>query len=234
MALSSIIFDLDGVVLDTEYRVSDITAQLAQQAGYTVSPSEVFVRYAGLSSKEKFLAIAAQNNKPLGDDVLQTLIAGHRKGKSGLYTNPNLRVIPNIEAVLNGARERGVQVSIASSNGTNDSKAGLETVRLRHRFMDNVYGSDLVGGRKKPDPAVYHFAINAKDIEVSKLMIVEDSVAGVTAAAQTGAFVCAYLDPRLGEGPAVDQRANALAQAGVSVIVRDMKHLVPVIKELSY
>jgi beta-phosphoglucomutase-like phosphatase (HAD superfamily) len=236
MTLSHALFDLDGVVFDTEYAVSEITANLATAAGYPISAAVVFAKYAGLSSKDKFESIACESKQLVPGDVLAGLVSGHRTGKSGLYTNPDLSMIPYIQEVFQATQEKAIKISIGSSNTSVDSINALKTAQIYHLFADNVYGSDMVGGRKKPDPAIYDYAILTQGIDPSKLMIVEDSEAGITAAvaAAKEAFVCGYLDPRLGEGEIAKQKWSLMHEAGANIIVRDMRHLALVIEQLSY
>lgn len=222
---SALIYDLDGTVLDTEFEVSRITASIAHEKGCSASAEDVFINLAGLPSRDKFMALAKQSNITLDDATLTQMSGEHEARKAALYNNPDVPVMPGIANALQTLAAQGYAQSIASSNTSDRSASGLGHAGLLGYFGNHIYGSDNVGGKKKPDPAVFCLAIALRQVLPTQAIIIEDTLAGVIAAKSAGAKVIAYLDPRLGDGPQAQNRMQDLQKAGASAIIRDFAGL---------
>ena len=213
---SFIIFDLDGTLVDTEYEIASFTADLAKAKGCPVDAQTAFRRYAGVSFKDKFNMIAGCHDRSFSAEEMKVMHEAYTARKVARYKNPHIPMISGArDLVTRLSSSQDVTLSLASSNETHRSRAVLSAVGLSHCFGDRVYGSDMAGGLKKPDPTIHRLAMqNCKDA-----IIVEDSIPGVVAARAAGAlYVVAYVDPRLVDGD-LQQRQQEYVYAGAYIII---------------
>src|SRR3982750_3685327 len=196
---SLIVFDLDGTVLDTEYEISAITADILREHGYEIDTDTVFARYGGLSFSDKFNKIASERGRSITPEQLNAIRPVYDARKKAIYNRDGLAPVGGVSGLL-ARLSVGMDntLAIGSSNTTDRSALGLKSGHLSQYFGQRLYGPDLVGGRKKPDPALYVRAIHENGFSPSQTIIVDDSEPGIRAGHLAGAFVVAYLDPRFG------------------------------------
>ncbi len=218
------IFDLDGTLCDTEFEVSKITATLANEKGCAISAEDVHLRFAGLRSREKFAAIAADRHVKLSDDDLTYLADEHERLKGLIYSRDEVPVIDGVPETLAVIENAGIKMSVASSNPSDVSRRGLSKSGLSKHFNGRVYGSDHVNDRKKPDPAVFHYAMANDNMAPDDTIIVEDSLSGIKAGHLSGAFVVALMDARF-KGRIAQQKAKEMKAAGANAVIRSFDQL---------
>lgn len=212
------IFDLDGTIVDTEHGIAEITANVAQKKGCPISAKEVFEKYAGMSFKDKFADISKRFGRPFSPEELQEMHADHKAQKEDMFSSPELKAIKRVHNLIQRlATHPNAELTLATSNQVYRAKNVLKSLGLLKYFGDRIYGSDLVDGRKKPDPAVHNLAVG--DHPASRCVIIEDSLVGVQSASLTGAFVVNYFDPRIPD--ADHSKRKAFKQAGADMILSD-------------
>lgn len=222
-----IIYDLDGTLFDTEYQTSEISAQLANAYGCRTDAKEVMRLAAGYGTREKFNLLARRYGVNLSEQDHKYLNREHEARKQKLYDGV-IPVIDYVPEMLAAQRRAGHILSVGSSNPTERIRMGLDKTGLRYFFNDRVYGPDLTGGVRKPDPAVFLLAMKSNGSDASTTVIVEDTTPGIVAARAAGAYVVAYLDRAFGRGAAADKQAAKFKNAGADLIVsdyREMTHL---------
>ncbi len=212
------VFDLDGTVLDTEYAISAITAEVLRERGYDIDAAKVFSQYSGLSFKDKFNKIAVDYGRSFDPGDLQSLQKDYDARKKVLYASEGLTLVSGMDRLLARlAVNPQNTLAIGSSNEVRRSQQGLRNAHLTAYFNDRVYGPDLVGGRKKPYPDIYQLAMRDNGFKPAESVVIDDSEPGIRAGHLAGAFVVAYLDPRLGDKSA-GKRAEFIA-AGADVVI---------------
>lgn len=216
--MSLYIFDLDGTVLDTEYAISAITAEVLRERGYDIDTAKVFSQYSGLSFMDKFNQIAADYGRSFDPGELRSLQPDYDARKKKLYASDGLALVSGMDRLLSRlAVNPQNTLAIGSSNEVKRSQQGLRNAHLSPYFNNRVYGPDLVGGLKKPHPDIYQLAMRDNGFKPSETVVIDDSEPGVRAGHLAGAFVVAYLDPRLGD-KAAEKRAQFIA-AGADVVI---------------
>jgi len=220
-----IIFDLDGTIFDTEFEVSRITAELAADRCCAMSPEEVFQRFAGLGCEDKFAGIAHAAGMCFTPAEITDLTLAHEDLKQQIYYGERLPVVPGVPEVLQALSSAGDILSIGSSNPTGRSRLGLEKEGLIDHFGSRLYGPDLVDGRKKPDPAIFLYAMRANGSSTQNTIVIEDTEPGIVAGRAAGAFVIAYLDPRFGSGAVAVEKEKSMRLAGADAVVRDFREV---------
>lgn len=129
-----VICDLDGTLFDTEFAVSQITAELATQAGYPVSAQRVFRTVAGLGSKEKFRAIAAMSGQVLDEGLLASLSEQHRTRKAALYDHPDFKLIDGAGDLIKHLLAHQFTLAAATNNTYEGAAQALKRTGLLEAF----------------------------------------------------------------------------------------------------
>lgn len=178
-----VIFDCDGVLIDSEFLACRIDAEELTRLGYPITMEEVVLRFAGLSAGSMRIAVEADWGQRLPDDfddVLQAKIKdGYRR---------ELRAIAGIDALLAGLAQ---PFCVASSSQPEKLRLGLELADLWRRFDPYVFSASMVKDGK-PAPDLFLLAASAMGHAPHRCIVVEDSLAGVTAGIAAGMQVIGF------------------------------------------
>ena len=170
--IKNIIFDFDGVLVDSEILVAKAFAKYMQNFGITINDRE-FANYAGSKTVQTIELLSAKysikNQQKFFDDIMDIA--------SNIYKNEL--------TVVNGANKFLEEISLNLYIGSNSTKEriveGLNRVKLNKFFKPKqVYSFDLVKN-PKPHPDVYLKAIEDNKLNKDETIIIEDSVVGVKA-----------------------------------------------------
>jgi HAD superfamily hydrolase (TIGR01509 family) len=202
-------FDCDGVLVDSEIIAADVDAELLTAAGYEISPDEVVRRFAGLTSKAIHAAIEAELGRPLSEDFL-----AKQREELDRRLASDLKIVPGVDDML----ERIEGPRCVCSNSSNERlRLTLEKTGLWDKFRPYVYSAVEVGDKQpKPSPNVYIHAARAFEIDPREMLVIEDSVFGVTAAKAAGARVIGFTGARHTWPGHTDQ----LTEAGAETVIR--------------
>ncbi len=178
-----IIFDCDGVLIDSELVVCGINARALTKLGYPIDVDGVLRRFAGRPDKEMRTEVEAELGRSLPADyaaqVDAQVVAAYER---------ELRAVPGVAAVLAQLR---LPFCVASSSYPGKLRLGLEVTGLYERFAPNIISASVVASGK-PAPDVFVYAAGWMRTAVERCLVVEDSVAGVTAAKRAGMRVFGF------------------------------------------
>jgi len=208
-----IIFDCDGVLIDSEMLSCGCLGALLREHGYEVDLEGVFGRFLGRSFSVVEEEYRAALGRPLQPGFAQTYRAMLRESFSR-----DLRPIPGVEAVLARLRTRSC---VASSSDRDRLSFSLGVAGLAPYFGDRVYSSEQVANGK-PAPDLFLFAAARMGAEPRRTLVIEDSVNGVRAGKAAGMTVWGFVG---GSHHAGREGAGALTQAGADGILRHMADL---------
>ena len=216
-----LLFDLDGTLIDSEYPIAKITVDVARSENCAVDLRTAFCTYGGMSFKDRFNAIASSHGREFTPEKLAELHKQYQARKEMLYGDSKIEMIKGARSLVQRLAKQPdlFTLGLASSNVCARSKKVITNIGLAHLFGSRIYGSDLVDGRKKPDPAIYNRAMQGHDPK--RVGIIEDSLPGVIAAKAAGAFVIAHVDSRHG---ICKNRNEEYMDSGADVIVNDYRH----------
>lgn len=210
------LFDLDGTLVDTEHTIAEIVSDIATQNGCPVTITEAFNKYSGMSFKNRFNLISKDYGHTFDEKTLSKMHAEYTARKEMMFMNPT---------IIDGARELLERLAedpenilvLATSNSSVRAKKVIKRMGLEHIFEDRIFGSDMVGGRKKPLPDVHKLAMG--DHDPAETIIIEDSIVGLQSASQTGALVVNYFDPTIfdPQGEVMDKHV----EAGADVVIHN-------------
>lgn len=195
-----IVFDFDGVIVDSERLANGLLARLLTAEGIPMDVAEATRLFTGLATVDCIARVHALTGRRLPEDFADTLEAALLRAY-----DTELRPVPGIEAVLDRLR---VPYCIASGSSPRKIRHALRRVGLAHRFGDNVFSADEVP-RRKPHPDVFLHAAARRGIDPARCAVIEDSLPGVIAARAAGMPVFALVG-------SVD--ADTLAAAGAEPV----------------
>lgn len=178
-----VIFDCDGVLVDSEPISIRIDVDMFAEVGMTVSEQEVIERFVGRSPEELARAVEEQLGHPPPDGWEQR---GERRLRRALEAE--LQPVPGIREAL----ERiSLPVCVASSSPPDRLRFKLELTSLYERFAGRIFSATEVANGK-PAPDLFLHAAHEMGADPAKCVVVEDSRYGVQAARAAGMDVLGY------------------------------------------
>lgn len=207
-----IIFDCDGVLIDSEIIACAIEAEELSKVGFDISSQGVIDRFSGMPSDAMYPMIEAELGRALpagfGDRVKQRIVAAYRT---------DLEPIDGAAEVLAALQ---TQICVASSSSPAKLALGLVETGLYELLYPNIFSTALVK-RGKPHPDLFLNAAKVVGADVSDCVVVEDSVAGVTAGSRAGMRVIGFVGgSHCGPG-----HGERLVKAGADSVINDLREL---------
>jgi HAD superfamily hydrolase (TIGR01509 family) len=220
MNLSALIFDCDGVLIDSEIVVCRIAAEELTALGYTISTEDVMRRFAGRPDGEMRSEIEAEWGRALPETYRERVNARTYDAYAS-----ELKIMPGLPDALDAI---DLPMCVASSSFPEKLERGLRAVGLYERFAPNIISGTLVA-HGKPAPDVFLFAAGWMKTSPRECLVIEDSVAGVTAARQAGATVFGFT----GGSHCKPDHADLLTSAGASLTFAKMEDLSSILRRFA-
>lgn len=202
-----IIFDCDGVLVDSEHITINVLTTLLNEMGIVVTADEIYGRFHGRSSTQWLAQIAEILGEPLPETFFPTL---RQRAAVALWE----QVTP-IDGIVETLDTIQTPVCVASSGDPDKMALTLGRTGLLPRFGEKVYSVRDVQ-RPKPFPDIYLHAARENGVRPSQCAVIEDSPTGVLAAVTAGMFVFGYC---------ADTPQQQLQHAGAQVLFADMRQL---------
>jgi HAD superfamily hydrolase (TIGR01509 family) len=200
-----VIFDCDGVLVDSERLVNRLESACFARLGLDISPEQARTLFKGKTVDGVLAVLAERLGGPAPTEWIydwgMAVAAGFAK---------ELREVDGVRAVLETCRRDGVALCVASQSPPARVELALTITRLAPFFADRIYTASMVG-RPKPAPDLFLHAAAAMGVEPGSTAVVEDSPTGVLAARAAGMIVYGY---------AGDEDVAALAAAGAVTFTR--------------
>ncbi|MER5872284.1 HAD family hydrolase [Streptomyces sp. NPDC002044] len=187
MGYDLVIFDNDGVLVDSEPLANSILAGYLTELGHPTSYEESLHDYMGGAVHRVHDLVLERTGQRLPDDFDETLYA-----RTFAAFERELRPVPGVEEVLNGLVEQGVGYCVASSGSHDRIRVGHRVTRLDEWFEDEWLFSSQDVGQGKPAPDLFLHAARAMGVEPARCVVVEDSPLGVRAALAAGMDVYGF------------------------------------------
>jgi HAD superfamily hydrolase (TIGR01509 family) len=208
-----VVFDMDGVLVDSEPISCRVTAENLTAAGYEVTAEAVRQRFLGISTPDMMRAVEAALGRPLPpqfrEHLRDTLLAAFAR---------ELKAMPGIGSLLDWLP---VRRCVASSSHPERIRRSLEIAGLYDRLAPHIFSSSMVR-HGKPAPDLFLHAAAAMDAEPARTVVVEDSEAGVLAGKAAGMTVIGFTGG--GHVDDVDHGPQLLAR-GADAVASDMDAL---------
>lgn len=222
-----VIFDCDGVLVDSEPIANRVLAELLSEAGVPTTTEESMVRYTGRSISGVCEEVEAQLGRPLALRGGVTDFYGEYRTRVFAAFHQSLAPIDGVARALDRITSAGHPASrtcVASSSSPDRIELSLQLTGLFERFEGRVF-SALEVARGKPEPDLFLHAARKMGSLPSECVVVEDSVYGARAGVAAGMSVLGFCSGVAGSDP------ETLAGEGVRVF-RSMEELPGLIFEI--
>jgi len=207
-----IIFDCDGVLVDSEALACVVHADVLTQFGYVITAEQVHDRFLGRSAREARLEVETELGRAFPDSYTVQL-----KATIDRVFGEQLTPIPHIADTLARLSQC---ICVASSGTPTRIRSSLGTAGLLDRFDPHLFSAMQVE-RGKPAPDLFLFAAAQMKTPPERCVVVEDSVPGVTAARAAGMTVIGFT----GGSHCRPGDTDRLRAAGADIVIGDMRAL---------
>lgn len=183
MKFDAIIFDFDGVLIESEFEGNQRLAELLTGLGHPTSVAEAIEHYTGLAGQDFVNAVEARIGQPLPPEF-------HQRGR--IHRDRALREgIDEVAGAVEFVRALPPELpkAVASSSSTRWVRTHLAHLGLEGAFGHHVYSGREHVERGKPAPDLYLHAARELGVEMGRTVIIEDSKVGATGALASGATV---------------------------------------------
>jgi HAD superfamily hydrolase (TIGR01509 family) len=213
--IEAVVFDCDGVLVDSERVNNEVFAELVTRAGLPTTAEDSVARYMGRSTAECVAEVEHQLGRRLDFDLAAGYEAEvlHRQ-------RTGLTAVPGVEALLDRLQMAGVPVCVASSGTPNEIAHRLAMTGLDRFFGDHCYSASTVR-RGKPAPDLFLLAAEGIGVNPTACVVIEDSPYGVRGGKAAGMTVIGY---------AALASAHALRDAGADHVITDMADAVTLLE----
>lgn len=190
-----VIFDCDGVLVDSEPIANTCFARALQREGLNWSVEETMRRLMGRSMKSCVEIIEGELGRALPTDFVDRLQADTMQA----FQDAPLRAVPGVIAAIDAIEGAGAVTCVASSGGFDKMRVTLGITGLWQRFEGRIFSSSEVP-RGKPFPDLFLHAALRMDQQPFACTVIEDSLPGIQAARAAGMRAMAYVGASYTDG----------------------------------
>jgi HAD superfamily hydrolase (TIGR01509 family) len=208
MRFDALIFDFDGVLLESEYAGNRQIADYLTGAGHPTTPEESMANFMGLAGGDFLAAIERWIGRAVPDDFHAT-----RQAEDDRVMREGLDAVAGAVAFVRSLPPE-LPRAIASSSTTRWIERHLEHLGIRDAFGDRIFSGREHVARGKPAPDLYLHAAAALGVDITRTAILEDSPVGATGAVASGAYVIGFC----GGSHCAPDHADRLRAIGVQAI----------------
>jgi HAD superfamily hydrolase (TIGR01509 family) len=182
-----VIFDCDGVLVDSERISNAVLAEALGALGLAISAEEAHDRYRGMFLSE----IRADAERRLGSALPPDFVETFERDREEAFT-AQLQPVPGAAAAVAEVKAMGCEVCVASQGKLAKTEHTLGLTGLRELFAPDALFSAHSVGRGKPAPDLFLHAAAAMGSAPEESVVVEDTMIGVQAALAAGMRAIAY------------------------------------------
>ena len=215
--ISAVIFDMDGVLFDSEPYHDQTTTSILESYG-AKGAYEAIRPYVGRSPEDMWAAMKTKYD--ISASVEDLVELQWKKNIAGLKDS-GLERSEGLSELLEFCHNKGIRVAVASSSRQDFMEAVFDHLDLWKYVEVFASGSEVENG--KPMPDIFLLAATRLDIDPERCLVVEDSTAGVQAGRMAGMYTVGYDNPTSG-----GQNVNA-----ADVVVKSLAEIPKIIEQLS-
>jgi HAD superfamily hydrolase (TIGR01509 family) len=215
-----VIFDCDGVLVDSEPIINEAHAFVLTGCGYSITKQDLVERFCGMSDREMLDIIELEWGR--------SLPASYTERVGAVIEAEFCRSLAAIGGVTEVLDELSLPICVASSSTLEQIRWKLELTGLRQRFGENLFSATMVA-RGKPAPDLFLYAARRLATAPNSCIVIEDSRAGVEAARAAGMTAIGFSGgSHCGPGHGAQLHAN-----GAALVIDDMRQLPTALEKLT-
>jgi beta-phosphoglucomutase len=217
--LYGLIFDVDGVIADSEAVNVRATARAFEDIlGILDVNPEDFEAGIGRGAEEYVKAGARSHGREISPEEVQALVIARQENFLAILRDEELPAFPGVKELIDEAMASDAfNVAIATSSTREKSRSVLDSAKIPYREMVYVCGDDI--SRKKPDPEVFQVACDRLNIPPELCVVIEDAPNGVEAAHGAGCKCIAVTNTCARDAlEAADMVVNSLTEVSLDTV----------------
>jgi HAD superfamily hydrolase (TIGR01509 family) len=183
----ALIFDFDGVLLESEYAGNKQIADYLTARGHPTTPEQSMAQFMGLAGADFLAAVERWIGRALPDDFQAA-----RRAEDERAIREGLDAVAGAVAFVRGLPP-SLPRAIASSSSTEWIARHLEHLGIRDAFGEMIFSGREHVTRGKPAPDLYLHAAAALGVDIARAAIIEDSPVGATGAVASGGHVIGFV-----------------------------------------
>ena len=186
--IKAVIFDLDGLLLDTEIVAFKIYEELGERFGFTLTLPDFMENFCGQQLRRNVAYCNERFHLPWGfEEAVEEVLRIEKR-----ILDEGVDVMPGAKELLTFLKANNYKTCVASSSARERSLNLLERYELVEYFDDFVFGPEV--NRGKPNPDIFLKAAEKLDISPEYCLVLEDSPAGIQAGYSAGMHVICIPD----------------------------------------
>lgn len=214
-AFDAVLFDCDGVLVDSESITNRVLCTMLNESGWAISQEQCTRDFIGKTVRSQAAVIEAHTGKPLTDAWMAEFYGRRNAALRAelVAIDGAVEAVKRIHALCEGR--------IACASGADRAKVEMQLTKvgMAPYFEGHVYSGHEMP-RSKPFPDVYQAAAKALDVDPAKCLVIEDTTTGVQAGVAAGATVWGYFPADQGHAS-----AEQLLEAGAACVFGHMGDL---------
>ena len=190
MALKAVLFDMDGVIVDSEPLHRNAFYRVFDELKIEVT-KEVYTSFAGASTQNIADKLIAMYDLSVSAEFIMESKRKHFR--DFFYNDTDFDLIPGVRNLIEHYSENGIKLVVASSATRNTIAMVFDKFGLDKYFIGRISGADLL--ESKPNPEIFLRAAEIAGEPVENCMVIEDATNGIKAARAAGIFCAAFKSP---------------------------------------
>lgn len=184
--MQGVLFDMDGVLVDSEKYICEAAMQMFKEKGLIVNPED-FKPFVGKGENKYIGGVAEKYNFEVDIEEVKARTYELYEHISKDKLNP----LPGVYEFIKRCRKKNLSIAVATSADEIKMNINLRAIGLSNSFDATINGLEIE--HKKPHPDIYLYAATLLNAAPSECLVVEDAVSGVQAGKRAGAKVLALL-----------------------------------------
>jgi beta-phosphoglucomutase len=178
--LKAVLFDMDGVLLDSEEYITRAAVQMFLEKGYKV-PSSDFKPFTGMGENRFLGGVAEKYGIPF--DIEADKARAYKI--YGEIVKGELSTLPGVHEFIKKCKDKNLKIAVVTSADEVKMQINLKETGLKPELFDTLVHGDMVE-RKKPFPDIYQMAASLLKIPPGACLVVEDALSGMDSAFEAG------------------------------------------------
>ncbi|SFI99159.1 haloacid dehalogenase superfamily, subfamily IA, variant 3 with third motif having DD or ED/haloacid dehalogenase superfamily, subfamily IA, variant 1 with third motif having Dx(3-4)D or Dx(3-4)E [Kaistella treverensis] len=187
MPLKAVLFDMDGVIVDTEPLHRKAYFKMFDDLGIVV-PEDLYTTFTGAATKKVCSVLIEKYG--LNANINELAAIKRKYFKYFFYHDEDFALLPGVEDLIKNYFENGIKLVLASSASMVTIDMVFEKFKLAKYFIGKISGDDLK--ESKPNPEIFLLAAEIAQEPKENCVVIEDSTNGILAAHNAGIFCVAY------------------------------------------
>lgn len=215
--MKRIIFDMDGVLVDSEYTYLQSKTDILHEQGFM---KDISYQYQFMGTTYDYMWQTMKDELGLPDSVASYIDKMNRY-RQAMIERDGVRAIKNSVELVDELGKRGYQMAVASSSPKFEIMRNLRQLGITSQFAHLVSGEEVA--RSKPNPDIFKKAADLLQVSADDCIVIEDTRNGVLAAKAAHMYTIGFADP--------DYPKQDLSKA--DIIVTDMMDVLAIVAEKS-